>query len=257
MAEPQAAVSPVATAGRWEFDLIDLTRPLTEQTAYALLGDIAAGEENKHYSQVAVTYDREWSTSNGTLCHLSLPDHVGTHMDAPIHCWEPGVTLERVDISRMIGEAVCLDMYKGDVDYGYTAADLEAAGGEVVQPGDIVLIYSGYRDYSETERIKQTYLAVDGAEWLVERGVHSVGCEPAGIEHVPEGLWKYHWYDKDTPNLPSWPAHQVLLSNDVYIIEGLTNLDRIKGQRFRFAALPLPIPGASGCPVRAVAWVDR
>ena len=150
-------------------------------------------------------------------------DHVGTHMDAPIHCWEPGVTLERVDISRMIGEAVCLDMFKGDVDYGYTAADLEAAGGDVVQPGDIVLIYSGYRDYSETERIKQTYLAVDGAEWLVERGVHSVGCEPAGIEHVPEGLWKYHWYDKDTPNLPSWPAHQVLLSNDVYIIEGLTN----------------------------------
>jgi kynurenine formamidase len=257
MAEPQAAVSPAATAGRWEFDLVDLTRPLAEQTAYALLGDIATGEENKHYSQVAVTYDREWSTSNGTLCHLSLPDHVGTHMDAPIHCWEPGVTLERVDISRMIGEAVCLDMYKGDVDYGYTAADFEAVGGELVQPGDIVLIYSGYRDYSETERIKQTYLEVDGAEWLVERGVHSVGCEPAGIEHVPEGLWKYHWYDKDTPNLPSWPAHQVLLSNDVYIIEGLTNLDRVKSQRFRFAALPLPIPGASGCPVRAVAWVDR
>ena len=40
-------------------------------------------------------------------------------------------------------------------------------------------------------------------------------------------------------------------------IEGLTNLDRIKGRRVRFAALPLPIPGASGCPVRAVAWVDR
>src|SRR5215210_3200431 len=82
----------------WTFDLIDLTRPLTEQTAYALLGDIAAGEENKHYSQVAVTYDREWSTSNGTLCHLSMPDHVGTHMDAPIHCWEPGVSLEQVKI---------------------------------------------------------------------------------------------------------------------------------------------------------------
>src|SRR4249920_496435 len=85
---------------RWAFDLIDLTRVLAEQTSYALLGDIAAGEKNKHYSQISVTYDREWSTSNGTLCHLSLPDHFGTHMDAPIHCWEPGVSLERVDISR-------------------------------------------------------------------------------------------------------------------------------------------------------------
>lgn len=241
----------------WQFELVDLTRPLTEQTAYALLGDIAAGEENRHYSQVAVTYDREWSTSNGTLCHLSMPDHVGTHMDAPIHCWEQGESLEAVKIDRLIGEAVCLDMYKGDVDYGYTAEDLEAAGGDVIRNGDIVLIYSGYRDYTETDRIRQTYITPDAAEWLVERGVHAVGCEPAGIEHVPEGLFKFHWYDKDTPNLPSWPAHQVLLSKDVYIIEGLTNLDRIKGRRVRFAALPLPIPRASGCPVRAVAWIER
>ena len=203
-----------------------------------------------------MTYDREWSTSNGTLCHTSMPDHVGTHMDAPIHCWEPGVTLEAVKISRLIGEAVVLDLYKGDVDYGYTAEDLASAT-PVIQPGDIVLIYSGYADAGPTERIRQTYLTAEAAEWLVERGVHAVGCEPAGIEHVPEGLWKYNWYDKDTPNLPSWPAHQVLLSKDVYIIEGLTNLDQIKGQRVRFAALPLPIPGASGCPVRAVAWKDQ
>jgi arylformamidase len=257
MAQKSATQTDAPRAGRWDFELIDLTRLLTEETAYALLGDIAAGEENKHYSQVALTYDREWSTSNGTLCHISMPDHVGTHMDAPIHCWEPGVTLEKVDISRLIGEAVCLDLYKGDVDYGYTAEDLEEAAGDVVESGDIVLIYSGYRDVTETERLRQTYLTVDGAQWLVDRGVHAVGCEPAGIEHVPEGLFKYHWYEKDTPNLPSWPAHQVLLSNDVYIIEGLTNLDRIKGQRVRFAGLPLPIPGASGCPIRAVAWVER
>jgi kynurenine formamidase len=235
--------------------LVDLTRSATEQTAYALLGDIAAGEENRHYSQVSVTYDREWSTSNGTLCHLSTPDHISTHMDAPIHCLEGGAYLEDVDISRMIGEAVVLDLYQGDVDYGHTAADLESAT-PVIEEGDIVLIYSGYRDASETERIKQTYLTVEAAEWLVEKKVHAVGCEPAGIEHVPDGLFKYHWYDKDTPNLPSWPAHQVLLGSDVYIIEGLTNLDQIKGQRVRFAALPLKIPGLSGCPVRAVAWTE-
>ena len=74
---------------------------------------------------------------------------------------------------------------------------------------------------------------------------------------MPDGLYKYNWYDKDTKNLPSWPAHQILLSNDVYIIEGLTHLDKLLGERVRFAALPLIIPGASGCPVRAVAWKDR
>jgi kynurenine formamidase len=253
------AVGATGTAvhdARWDFELIDLTRPLTEETSYALLGDIAAGEENRHYSQISVTYDRDWPTSNGRLCHLSLPDHLGTHMDAPIHCWEAGVSLEQVDIGRLIGEAVCLDLYRGDIDYGYTAEDFATATPEI-EPGDIVLIYSGYRDVTETERIRQTYLTPEGAQWLVDRGVHAVGCEPAGMEHVPDGLFKYRWYEKDTPNLPSWPAHQVLLSKDVYIIEGLTNLDRIKGERVRFAALPLPIPRASGCPVRAVAWRER
>jgi kynurenine formamidase len=241
---------------RWQFELVDLSRELNEETAYALLGDIAAGEENRHYSQVQLSYDREWSTSNGTLCHLSMPDHIGTHMDAPLHCREGGASLEQVDIGRLFGEAVVLDLYKGDVDYGYTAADLESAQPQI-EAGDIVLIYSGYRDVTETERIRQTYLTVEAAHWLVERGVSAVGCEPAGIEHVPDGLFKYRWYDKDTPNLPSWPAHQVLLGNDVYIIEGLTNLDRLKGRRVRFAGLPLRIPGASGCPIRAVAWIDR
>jgi kynurenine formamidase len=244
------------SAARWQFELFDLTRPLTEKTAYALLGDIAAGEENKHYSQVQVSYDRQWSTDNGVLCHLEMPDHVGTHMDAPIHCWEPGVALEGVRIERVIGEAVILDMYKGDVDYGYTPEDFANAT-PAIEPGDIVIIYSGYRDTTEHERIKQTYLTVEAAQWLVDRGVHAVGCEPAGIEHVPDGIFRYEWYDKDTENVPSWPAHQILLSNDVYIIEGLTNLEPLLGQRVKFSALPLIIEGASGCPVRAIAWKDR
>jgi arylformamidase len=236
---------------RWQFELIDLSRPVTPATQHALLGDIADDAFNVH-----VSYVREWSTSNGCICHFSVIDHPATHMDAPFHCVEHGAKLEDVDISRLIGDAVVLDLYRGDVDYGYTAQDLEAARPRI-EKGDIVLIYSGYRDAAPTDRILQTYLTVEAAEWLVDRGVHAVGCEPAGIEHVPDGYFAKRWYDKDTPNLPSWPAHQVLLGNNVYIVEGLTNLDRIKGRRVRFAGLPLFIPGLSGSPIRAVAWIDR
>jgi kynurenine formamidase len=68
-------------------------------------------------------------------------------------------------------------------------------------------------------------------------------------------MFEYGWLEKDTPNPPAWPAHRALLENDVYIIEGLTNLDRIRGQRVHFAALPALVPGMSGFPVRAVAWM--
>ena len=236
---------------RWTFDLIDLSRPLSAETPKALLGDL-----HEHHKGFEICYVSDWSNSNGTNCLITWPDHLGTHMDAPIHTVEGGADLAGVDVSRLIGEAVCLDLHRGDVDYGYTAEDFATAE-PAIEPGDIVLVYSGWQDVSAKTRMRQTYLTVEAAEWLVERGVHAVGCEPAGIEHVPDGLFTYSWYDKNTTNLPSWPTHQALLKHDVYIIEGLWNLELIKGRRFRFAALPLNVPGLSGCPVRAVAWIDR
>jgi arylformamidase len=240
-------------SGRWEFDLVDLSRPVAEETAARLFGDLATPD----YSRVELTYLADWSTANGTVARFSIFDHLGTHMDAPIHTNEDGVALEGVDITRLIGEAVVLDLYRGDTDYGYTVDDLATAA-PAVEPGDIVLIYSGYRDVERpTDRIKQTYLTVEAAQWLVDRGVRAVGCEPAGIEHLPDGYHVHRWYAKDTPDPPSWPAHRILLGAHVYIIEGLTNLERLRGRRVRFAALPLLFPGLTGCPVRAVAWVDR
>ena len=235
---------------RWCPELIDLSRPLTDETALGLLGDLSS-----HHTGFAVEYVSEWSSANGTQCVLTIPDHLGTHMDAPIHSVEGGADLSGVDISRLFGEAVCLDLFKGDTDYGYTAKDFANAE-PAIQAGDIVLIYSGWQDVEPDARIRQTYLTPEGAEWLVNCGVHAVGCEPAGIEHVPDGLFTYEWYDKNTANLPSWPAHQVLLKSDVYIIEGLVNLEQIKGQRVRFAGLPLNVPRLSGCPIRAVAWTE-
>ena len=124
-----------------------------------------------------------------------------------------------------------------------------------VEPGDIVLIYSGYADADQTRRMRQTWLTAGAAEWLVERGAHAVGVEPCTPDPLYAGMYELGWLEKDTPNPPAWPAHTTLLRNDVYIIEGLTNLDRIRGQRVRFAALPALVPGLSGFPVRAVAWL--
>src|SRR5581483_4240875 len=226
----------------------------TEETVFALLGDSVAGDEWAKYRSVQIGYDQDWETSNSLVCHFSVSDHVGTHIDAPAHCLESGGRLESVDISRLMGEAVCLDLRRGDGDYGYTARDF-SEGQPGIEPEDIVLIYSGYRDRSAAERIRQTFVTPDAAEWLVERRVRAVGCEPGGLEHCWDGLYVERWDDKATPN--PWPAHRILLAADVYIIEGLTNLDRIAGKRVRFAALPLPIPGLSGSPVRAVAWIER
>jgi arylformamidase len=242
--------------GAWQFELIDLSRPVSEETAYALLGDLATGAEWAAYRNPSVVYDRDYPTDTGKQGHFTMSDHSGTHIDVPVHAIPGGDSLEHIDISRLIGEAAVLDLSTFDPDHGFTAEDFERAEPDV-RAGDIVLIYSGFSDAASGDRVHQTYVTVEGAEWLVARGVRAVGCEPAGIEHVPDGLLSYHWYDIRTPHQPPWPAHSILLGNDVYIIEGLTNLDQVRGERVRFAALPALIPGLTGCPVRAVAWREK
>ena len=153
-----------------------------------------------------------WPEKNGRITKFSVLDHFGTHVDAPIHTVRDGADLSGVDIGGLIGEAVILDMYKGGVDYGYTAEDFEAQA-EHVRAGDIVLIYSGYEPCrSVDDPIRQTFVTPEAAQWLVDHGVRAVGCEPAGLEHGSKGYFEYRWYDLDTPNPPSWPAHGILLS---------------------------------------------
>jgi kynurenine formamidase len=49
------------------------------------------------------------------------------------------------------------------------------------------------------------------------------------------------------------PAHLVLLSNGVPIIEGLTNMGELRKKRFKAACLPLKMRGLSGACVRVIA----
>jgi kynurenine formamidase len=249
-----ATRSRQGTQNDWVGELIDLSRPLELDTVDALFGDLVADGKNPYFRDFEIEVAVDHSVANAYSCIVRLPDHIATHMDAPIHAVAGAAKLEGVDIRRLIGDAVVLDLDRGGVDYGYTADDLEAAGGDV-EPGDIVLIYSGYSDADQSKRMRQTWLTAGAAEWLVERGVHAVGVEPCTPDPLYAGMYEYGWLEKDTPNQPAWPAHVTLLSNSVYIIEGLTNLDRIRGRRVRFAALPALVPGLSGFPVRAVAWL--
>jgi arylformamidase len=247
--------TPIADGARarWRPQLIDLSRPLCVESVDALFGDLVADGQNPYFRDLSIEVVVDHSMTNAHSCRLTIPDHVATHMDAPIHAVPGGGALEAVDLTRLIGEAVVLDLDRGGAEHGYTAADLEAAGGDV-RPGDIVLIYSGYVDAAPGERMRQTYLTAEAADWLVSRGVSALGVEPCSPDPLRAGIYEYGWLEKDTPNRPVWPAHTTLLANDVYIVEGLVNLERIKGQRVRFAALPALVPGLSGFPVRAVAW---
>jgi len=236
----------------WSPHLIDLTRPMTKETGIELAGKMMA--EPNPYGEVQVEYLRNWDTDNGRVCQWTMSDHFGTHLDAPIHIVPNAPGPAGMDIDRLIGEAVVIDCSFAN-GRGLTSADFERAK-PGVKAGDIVLIYSAEQPATLEEFVlHQTYVTPDGARWLVDKGIKAVGVEPFGFEHLYEGLFVKDYYNNTTPP-PHWPAHTICLSNNVYILEGLTNLEGIVGKRVRFSALPLPVPDSSGSPVRAVAWEE-
>jgi len=48
----------------------------------------------------------------------------------------------------------------------------------------------------------------------------------------------------------------MVFSHDVAMIESMTNLDKLSGNRFTIFVLPLMIEGLDSCPVRIVALED-
>src|SRR5947208_1063956 len=178
-----------ARSERWSPKLIDLSRPLNVETVDALFGDLVSDGKNAYFRDISVDVVVDFSTANACSCMLKIPDHVATHVDASVHTVEGAGWLEDIDLTRLIGEAVVLDLDRGGTDYGYTAEDMEQATPEVL-PGDIVLIYSGFQDAKPGERMRQTYLTPEAAQWLVDRGAHAVGIEPASPDHVHIG-----WYE--------------------------------------------------------------
>jgi len=175
---------------------------------------------------------------------IYLATHTGTHVDAPYHFAPDGLHIDDVSLDRLVGEAVLIDLGEKQPLSIISAAELKACSKEVqLERGHIVIIKTGWsRMAGRLEYLTMNPgLSSDAAEYLIELGAASVGL--------------------DTPNLDQaqaedYPAHKLLLSKGVPIIENLTNLEMIGASKFMFVGAPLKIRGASGSPIRAIAIVE-
>ena len=51
-------------------------------------------------------------------------------------------------------------------------------------------------------------------------------------------------------------VHQIFAKKGILIVENLANLEKIKSSKFHLVVLPLKLNGATGSPVRAIAFVE-
>lgn len=179
--------------------------------------------------------------------------HTGTHVDAPFHFVPDQPTVDVLDPLALLGSAVIVDVQPTEAWQEVGAAELlawEAASGERIGAGDIVLLRTGHArfwaDLPDGTRYMTApwpYLVRSAADLLVDRGVKALGVECPDPDRV----------DQRNLAAATFETHKRLLGAGIPIIENLANLDRLSVTRVDFIALALPIRGASGSPIRAIA----
>lgn len=216
--------------------IVDLTLPIVPGQA-ARPFKIERGRTEELTDHVTVEHD--WYIMH----RVETISHIGTHIEAPYHCFPEGGDLGSIPLDRLVGETVVLDLSTLPPNSLVGASELAGVAEAVdgVHRGDIVFLRTGYADRQGTPDFEHRPSLTAGAmEWLVERGVKLVGTDLSGLEgpRTPEHL----------------ECHLVLLGNGIPFIENLANLDHLSKPRVFVCALPIPVQGLDAFPLRVVAF---
>jgi len=163
---------------------------------------------------------------------ISMGSHTGTHVDAPAHFLPGGATVDQLRWDDLVGPALVVSVAE-DRLIGREGLERLALDGHTR-----VLFKTRNSSLWSRRRFSRDYvaLALDAAEYLVERGVRLVGIDYLSIEA---------WHS------PGHPVHRRLLGAGVVILEGL-DLSLAEPGLFELSCLPLPVRGIDGAPCRAI-----
>jgi arylformamidase len=184
--------------------------------------------------EIEITLQQAMAKGAGAnVSYIRFGSHTGTHADAARHFFDDGQTVDAIPLERLIGPALLVsfpddlravsaaDLQKHDIK-GHTRILLRTRNSALLSQKEFV------RDY--------TYLAPDGAQYLVDNGVYLVGIDYLSIEQFHSGHHK---------------THRTLLEQSVVILEGLDLSVPTPGE-YELICLPLRIEGCDGAPARAV-----
>ncbi len=252
-----ALIDALAVAGGVE--IVDLTQPLSETTPIIQLPPPFANTPRLSREEISRYDDRgpawAWYT-------LTLGEHTGTHIDAPIH-WVTG--RDKADVSSieprsLVGPACVIDKTaetERDPGYLLTVADLkgwEQENGRVPD-GAWILFRTGWGARAGDE---ERFLNagdrgpitpgpdVEASRWLAhERDIAGFGVETVGID-----AGAAHSFD------PSFPVHNLLLGAGRLGLTQLANLDKLPITGALLIVAPLKLVGGTGSPSRVFALVS-
>jgi arylformamidase len=183
-----------------------------------------------------ISVELQQAVAKGASANVSLirfGSHTGTHADASRHFFDDGQPVDQIPLERLIGPAILIAL--PDDVRSVTAEDLKSK--KLAGQKRVLIRTRNSALLSQKEFVPDyTFLAPDGAQYLVDLGVELVGVDYLSIEQFHSGHHR---------------THKTLLARSVVIVEGLDFSAPPAGE-YQFICLPLRIEGCDGAPARAV-----
>ena len=226
--------------------IVDLSRDLYHRTpSYPGQPPIIHGIWKTHEEAFA----ESGNVQGNSVMYFSMPDHGGTHIDAPRHFGKSGIPIDEYPLENCIVPGICIDLRHIAPRAEITPADLEAAvkkAGVPVPKKGTVLLCTGHHARTFPTAAYSTDnpgVNVAATEWLAQQGIVHFGID--SMRPGPEGK-------------VNSLVHKACLELDITHMESLCNLEALIGQgTFRFIGLPLKWRGGTGSPIRAVAVFEN
>ncbi len=176
-------------------------------------------------------YDGETTFHIGKI---EMVGNTGTYMDCPFHRYADGKDFTHYPLNRFVDLPTCvvqLPIHQG-------AITLKELKGYDVENKAVLFATQWDRHWNtETYFNNHPYLEGEVASYLVDKRVCLVGIDS---------------YNVDDTQINTRPVHTILLKNEIFILEHLTQLNTLP-TAVNMTALPLRIEKMGSVPVRAFA----
>src|ERR1041384_8459914 len=160
--------------------IIDLSRELYHRTpSYPGQPPIIHGCGKTHEEAFA----ESGNVHGNSVMFISMPDHGGTHIDAPRHFGKSGMPIDEYPLENCIVPGICIDLRHIAPRAEITPADLEASvakAGVPVAKGGTVLLCTGHHERTFPRKEYSTDnsgVNVAATEWLAQQGVGQLGSD--------------------------------------------------------------------------------
>jgi arylformamidase len=164
---------------------------------------------------------------------LSMGTHSATHMDAPLHFFEDGASIDTMPLSTTIGRARVIEIHDPE---SIKPTELEQYD---IRVGERILFKTSnsLRAWQPDRFVEDfVYISKEAAQYVAGRKIQLVG-----VDYLSVG--GYH--------ADGAAIHRALLGANIWIIEGL-NLAQVQPGEYELICLPIKLLGHEGAPARAL-----